>query len=142
MSAIHHFKGGKNAFDWQDAVKKEYPEGIAKGAKGKVIIGNQDNAKHFVFRYFQIEPGGYSAIDDTHEHDHGIYILHGRALAHLGGKVEEVGPNDVIYIEPWMPHHLETLGDEPLGFLCIIPNKDMLNRLKEIHQKPDAEKDN
>lgn len=132
MSAIHHFTGTPDSYDWQDSLIKEYPEGPAKGAKGKIMIGSQDDAKHFVFRYFRIEPGGYSTIDDTHAHDHGVMILHGRALAHIGGKVEEVGPHDVIYIEPWMPHHLETLGDEPFGFLCVIPNKDMLTKLDEM----------
>lgn len=132
MSAIHHNIGQKGIFEWQGAVKKEYADGVAKGVKnGQVIIGDQDGAEHFVFRYFCIEPGGYSTIDDVHEHDHGLFILHGRALAHIGETLEEVGPNDVIFIEPWMPHHLETIGDESLGFLCIIPNKEMLNRLKD-----------
>jgi len=131
MSSIHHFIGSENAYDWDDVVKLEYADGPAKGASGKIMIGNQEGASHFVFRYFRIEPGGYSTIDDTHAHDHGVLILHGRALAHFGGKVEEVGPRDVLYFEPWMPHHLVTLGDEPLGFLCVIPNKKMLAELEE-----------
>lgn len=131
MSTIHEFNGSNTSYDWLGAIKKEYPEGPAKGAKGKIIIGDQDGANHFVFRYFCIEPGGHSAIDDTHEHDHGVYILHGKAIAHIGEMVKEVGPNDVVYIEPWMPHHFETLGDEPLGFLCVIPNKEMLKRLSK-----------
>jgi len=135
MSSIHHFTGTENAYDWDDVVKLEYADGPAKGASGKIMIGNQEGADHFVFRYFRIEPGGYSTIDDTHAHDHGVLILHGRAIAHLGGKVEEVGPNDVLYFEPWMPHYLETLGNEPLGFLCVIPNKKMLAELKEKNSK-------
>jgi quercetin dioxygenase-like cupin family protein len=36
----------------------------------------------------------------------------------------EVGPRDALYISPNEEHQLHTLGDEPFGFLCIIPPKE------------------
>lgn len=132
MSRIRHFSGTPTNFEWEDTETLIYSEGVSKGATGKIMIGKKDDAKHFVFRYFRIEPGGHSALNDTHLHDHGVMVLHGRARVYLDGNVVgEVGPNDIIYIQPWQPHHLETIGEEPMGFLCIIPNKDMLQELNE-----------
>ncbi len=131
MSAIHRFRGTDTNFDWENVITKEYADGAAKGATGKIVIGSQDAAGHFVFRYFRIEPGGHSTLNDYHAHDHGVMILHGRALLTLGQEQHELGPYDVAYIQPWEYHHLTTLGDEPLGFLCVIPNKEMLAKLHE-----------
>jgi quercetin dioxygenase-like cupin family protein len=131
MSKIHHFLGRADDFDWEGAF--DYPvseDGLSKGARGKILIGSQDSAPYFVFRYFRIEPGGHSTLDDYHAHDHGVVILHGRARLRLGEREYDVGPHDVIYIQPWERHSLATSGDEPLGFLCVIPNKEMLSKLE------------
>jgi mannose-6-phosphate isomerase-like protein (cupin superfamily) len=37
----------------------------------------------------------------------------------------EVGVNDVLHIPPNEPHRLDTIGDEPLGFLCIAQPKTL-----------------
>ena len=47
-------------------------------------------------RYFAAQPGGHTSLDQ-HAHDHGVYVLHGRARLRL--------------------------GDEPFGFLCVVPAK-------------------
>ena len=132
MSSVHKFRGAQTSFDWENAIHKEYAEGAAKGATGKIMIGRDDGAEHFVFRYFRIEPGGHSTLNDYHAHDHGVMVLHGRALLSLGEEQFELGPFDVVYIQPWEYHHLAALGDEPMGFLCVIPNKEMLVKLQEL----------
>jgi quercetin dioxygenase-like cupin family protein len=132
MSSVHKFRGAQTNFDWENAILKEYAEGAARGASGKIMIGRDDGAEHFVFRYFRIEPGGHSTLNDYHAHDHGVMVLHGRALLSLGEEQFELGPFDVVYIQPWEYHHLAALGDEPMGFLCVIPNKEMLVKLQEL----------
>ncbi len=131
MSTVHKFQGTETSFDWENAIHKEYAEGAAKGASGKIMIGRDDGAEHFVFRYFRIEPGGHSTLNDYHAHDHGVMILHGSALLTLGEEQFELDPYDVVYIQPWEYHHLAALGDEPMGFLCVIPNKEMLAKLQQ-----------
>ena len=126
MSTVHRFTGSDYSFDWEGVKSKDYPDGAAKGASGKVMIGWDEGAEYFVFRYFHIEPGGHSTLEDYHAHDHGVMILHGRALVTIGDEQYEVGPRDIVYISPLVSHSLTTLGDEPLGFLCVIPNKDLL----------------
>jgi quercetin dioxygenase-like cupin family protein len=127
QSNVHHFKGEAHQFDWDDTIEKVIPpEDSAVGAKGKVVIGPQDAAPNFVFRYFNVEPGGHSTMPDQHLHDHGIMILHGQGEVHLDGKVTTVGPNDIVYIAPNAVHGIVNTGDSPLGFLCVIPNKKRL----------------
>jgi quercetin dioxygenase-like cupin family protein len=138
MLHIHRFTGQPNSFNWENTKAKEYPDGPSKSATGKIILGNDDGAPHFVFRYFCIQPGGYSAREDFHFHDHGVMILHGRAIVRVDDEEAEVGPNDMIYIPGWHKHHFTVIGDEPMGFLCVIPNKDMLKNLypdEVIHPK-------
>lgn len=129
MSVIHRFTGTDTDFNWEDVLAKEFTNDTSKGASGKIIISAKDNAEYFVFRYIRIEPGGYSTFNDYHTHDHGIYILHGHAVVTIEGKDYELSPRDVIYISPLEHHYLKTVGDEPLGFLCLIPNKEMLKKL-------------
>ena len=135
MSTIHRFRGTEDHFDWENVMSKQYSDGAAKGASGKILIGNTDGAEHFVFRYFCVDPGGHSTLQDYHAHDHGIMILHGHALLKVEDESYEVHPRDIIYIPPWEHHSLAALGDEPLGFLCVIPNKEMLSKIQESENK-------
>jgi len=32
-----------------------------------------------------------------------------------------IGVGDAVFIEPNEQHQFEALGDEPLGFICVIP---------------------
>jgi quercetin dioxygenase-like cupin family protein len=129
-SKVHHFTGQPDAFDWEYSIEKVIPpHDTAKNATGKVVIGPQDEAPNFVFRYFNVKPGGHSTMPDQHIHDHGIVILHGQGEVHLDGEVTRVGPNDMIYIAPNAVHGIVNTGDSPLGFICVIPNK---NRLKSF----------
>ena len=132
MSAIHRYSGTEDHFAWEDVRSKKYPDGAAKGASGEIIIGDADGAEYFAFRYFHIEPGGHSTLQDYHAHDHGVMVLHGHALLSIEDEKHELKPRDIAYISPWVHHSLAALGDEPLGFLCVIPNKVMLAKLKAL----------
>jgi quercetin dioxygenase-like cupin family protein len=128
-SIVHHFTGQEFKFDWENAVPKNIPpEDTAKGAEGKVVIGPQDGAENFIFRYFVVEPGGNSTMPDQHIHDHGIFILHGQGEVHLNGEVYPIRERDMVYIAPNDVHGLVNTGDVPLGFICVIPNKTRLDK--------------
>lgn len=123
MGIIHRFIGKKNDFDWEGAIPRDYIKPGTKDSSGKVLIGKSDGAQNFVIRYFRVEPGGWTALE-SHPHDHGIFILHGRAKVRLGEETVEAGPRDAIFIPPNETHQLIPIGEEPLGFLCIIPPKE------------------
>lgn len=128
MGTVHKQIGQHGGFAWEGVAVEPYRGGGAsEGSCRTVLIGPNDGAAHFAIRYFEIPPKGQSSFEQ-HAHDHGIVILRGRARVLLGSEVAEVASGDAIYIPPNEPHQFETIGDEPLGFLCVIPSKDLLER--------------
>jgi quercetin dioxygenase-like cupin family protein len=109
---------------WQDVPVRAYgPENSgADRATRQVLIGADENSPHFHMRYFAVQPGGHTSLDQ-HAHDHGVYVLHGRARLHLGNAEHEIHTGDVIYIPGNEIHQFFALGDEPFGFLCVVPAK-------------------
>lgn len=119
MGVIHCYKGN---FDWEGVNLSRYPSKKVKGVSVRWLIGSAEKAPNFAMRYFEIEPGGWSSLDH-HAHDHGVMILRGRGRVLIGEKEYEVGFGDVVYIPPYEVHQFKNIGDEPLGFLCVIPPK-------------------
>lgn len=135
MGIVHKKLGQSGGFAWAGVRVEPYRGGGAtEGSCRTVLIGPDEGAPHFAIRYFEIPPKGQSSFEQ-HAHDHGIVILRGRARVLLGSEVQEVAPGDAIYIAPNEPHQFETIGDEPLGFLCVIPSKDLLERLARAEEK-------
>lgn len=120
---IHHLDQSQNGeLRWQSIPVRAYgPENSgADHATRQVLIGTDENSPHFHMRYFAVQPGGHTSLDQ-HAHDHGVYVLHGRARLRLNDEEYEIGMGDVIYIPGNEIHQFFTLGDEPFGFLCVVP---------------------
>jgi quercetin dioxygenase-like cupin family protein len=130
MGVVHRQIGQHGGFAWEGVRVEPYRGGGAsEGSCRSVVIGPNDGAPHFAIRYFEIPPHGQSSFEE-HAHDHGIVILRGRARVLLGSEMHEVASGDAIYIAPDESHQFETIGDEPLGFLCVIPSKELLDRAR------------
>ena len=71
-------------------------------------------------RYIEVEPGGHTSLD-VHAHEHGVMILRGKGRILLGQEELEVGFGDIIFVPGNERHQFRNAGDEPLGFLCVIP---------------------
>jgi quercetin dioxygenase-like cupin family protein len=82
-------------------------------------------------RYFEVEPGGHTTLE-RHEHAHGVMILRGGALCLLGESVCRVAAHDLVLIPPMTWHQFRTLGDDPMGFLCLV------NAARDRPQLPSA----
>jgi quercetin dioxygenase-like cupin family protein len=135
MAVVHRFTGTETSFDWEGVHSMKYDDGATRGASGKVMIGRDEGAPYFIFRYFNIQAGGHSTLRDYHFHDHGVMILHGKARVTIEDQIYELNPHDIIYIKSNEHHHLAAVGDEPMGFLCVIANKEMLGKLSETENK-------
>lgn len=48
------------------------------------------------------------------------YIVRGKGMMHINDEVQEVCPQDTIYIPPESIQYIENTGDEELEFLCIV----------------------
>ena len=86
----------------------------------QIIVGPDDGAPNFAMRVFQLQPGK-SSNEEEHAHDHGVYIMHGRARVLLGGEYHTVEAGDFVWVAPDERHCFESLGPETLQFLCVVP---------------------
>lgn len=94
--------------------------------------GAGEEALNCLTRYFEVQPGGYSTLE-RHEHTHSVVIIRGHGEVILEDRVEPVALHDCVYIAPDTFHQFHALGDEPLGFLCIV------DRNRDRPQLPEAE---
>jgi quercetin dioxygenase-like cupin family protein len=123
MSTIHRAgRVEQGEMRWQDVPLRAYgPENSgADRATRQVLIGNDEQSPHFHMRYFAVHPGGHTSLDQ-HAHDHGVYILHGRARLRLNDTEYELNAGDVVYISGNDIHQFFTVDEEPFGFLCVVP---------------------
>jgi len=85
------------------------------------LITDEDGAKRFTMRRFEILPGGEIGLHD-HPEEHEIYILQGKGkLIDKEGKITEIGIGDVIFVPSNEPHEYKNDGSSPLQFICAIP---------------------
>jgi quercetin dioxygenase-like cupin family protein len=125
MSTIHRYDRIENGeLRWRDIPVRAYGPGESEAdhATRQILVGNDENAPYFHMRYFAVQPGGHTSLDQ-HTHDHGVYTLHGRARLRLGDAEHELNTGDVVYISSNEIHQFFTLGDEPFGFICVVPAK-------------------
>lgn len=127
MGTIHKFQ--EKDFNWEGVVAKIYDSQAMRGASVRWLIGGDEKAPYFAMRYFEVEPGGWTVLD-RHAHDHGVIILRGKGKVLLGEKETEISFGDVVYVPPNEIHQFKNIGDEPFGFICVIPSKDMLRKIK------------
>ena len=107
---------------WHDVPVQAYgPENSgADKATRQILIGKDENSPNFHMRYFAVQPGGHTSFDQ-HAHEHGVYVLHGRAHLRLENNEYELNAGDVVYIPGNEVHQFFASGQEPFGFLCVVP---------------------
>ena len=123
MAVIHRQGAVENGeMRWHNVPVRAYgPENSgATKATRQILIGPDENSPNFHLRYFAVQPGGHTSLDQ-HAHEHGVYILHGHALLRLGKNEFELNPGDVVYISGNEVHQFFTSGQETFGFLCVVP---------------------
>ena len=122
MSEIHHFSGdiAKKDYHWEGVepliINTEEVQGILK----HVLVGPQEGAPTFIMRYFKVPPGEQTFFH-THDHEHGMLILHGQAQIQIKDELSELSPLDAIFVSGGDLHRVINTGKEPLGFICVIP---------------------
>lgn len=120
MGRVLKFIGTGDSYDWANISEQSYDSAEVQGVSVRWLIGAKEGAPHFAVRYFEIEPGERTSLD-KHKHDHGVVVLRGHGEVVLGGGVAEISFGDVVYVSPEEVHQFRCVGDEPLGFLCVIP---------------------
>jgi quercetin dioxygenase-like cupin family protein len=85
------------------------------------LVLEEFGAPNFEMRYFELEPGSSTTVD-VHPYEHEVFVLRGRGVMVLEEREFPLRPHDALLIEPNERHQLRQQGEEPLGFLCVVPN--------------------
>ena len=101
----------------EEGINRSYKPGVSI----RYLILEEFGAPNFEMRYFELEKGMVTSLD-LHEFEHEIFIIKGRGKLLLEGKEHGLHPHDAVLIEGNEQHQLSQEGDEPFGFLCIVPN--------------------
>lgn len=122
MSTIHHFSGdaSQNAYQWEGVEPETITTDEVKGILKHVLLGPKDGAPTFIMRYFQVPPGEQTFFH-THDHEHGLLILHGQAQIQINESMTDLAPLDAIFVSGGDLHRVINIGEDPLGFICVIP---------------------
>ena len=125
MGVIHRRSGsvGASGVDggvgWEGVEPQAYDDPSVAGVRKHELIGEAEGAQQYRMRFFEVPVGGRTARE-RHPHDHGVMIVSGRARVTLGSGSHEVGEGDVVYVAGDELHCFETLGEVPLGFVCVV----------------------
>lgn len=82
-------------------------------------------------RYFEIASRGWSSLE-RHHHAHVVMIVQGAARVLVGPRLVEARTHDLVRVPPLTWHQFQPLGDEPLGFLCLVDCE------RDVPERPDA----
>lgn len=112
---------GFKAVHYKEVTISQVEEAGAKGVQVRWVINKEDDgAKNFAMRLFEIETLGYTP-DHSHNWEHEIYVIEGKGSVLHGDSETQIKPGYVIYIPPNVRHQLRNGGEEKLLILCLIP---------------------
>lgn len=123
MSVIHRFQGNVENWTWEGVPERNY--GPARpGVSVRRFISRQDDSRNMELRYFELEPGARSNYEQ-HNYEHAVLVLRGQGTVRLGEEIYPIRFGDAIFIEADEIHQFRTVGDEPLGFMCAVLDKEL-----------------
>jgi quercetin dioxygenase-like cupin family protein len=115
VGAVHRRRAGAGGWSWEGVAPRAY----ANGAERHTLIGPGEGARQIELRYFEVPPGGASALE-RHPHEHAVLVLRGVGTVLLGEELHPVGPGDAVFVASDERHQLRAGPDEPLGFACAV----------------------
>lgn len=106
----------------------------AEKCKVRWLVGKEDGAENFSMRQFEVGVGGFTP-KHSHDYEHEVYVLGGQGTVREGENLHDIKSGDVIFVKPNEVHQFVNTGDQPLNFLCLIPNSAFG---KPINQAPEC----
>ncbi len=105
----------------RDVPASEYELYMAEGITGVLwhrLLNPDNSSQKFAMRCYIIQPGGHTSYD-THEHEHGVYMMSGSIRVKVGNEMITLKRGDVIHIASNEPHQFINDGASPAKFLCV-----------------------
>jgi ribulose-bisphosphate carboxylase large chain len=119
-------------YEWRSRPSSPYKDAADssfKAVRRVELVGKYGERTHADLRYFEIEPGGFSSMEQ-HLHTHIVIGARGEGVLQLGNERVKLAVNDVAYIEPMEVHQLRNETDMRFGFYCIVDHdRDRPRRL-------------
>lgn len=126
-------------FRWEGIAVKPYKaEGTHFAGITRQLLFAGGDGLACELRYFEVAPGGWSSLE-RHHHAHAVILVRGRARVLVGNRIVEAHTHDLVRVPPLTWHQFQPVGDEPLGFLCMVdcdrdtperPDDEALTRLR------------
>jgi quercetin dioxygenase-like cupin family protein len=117
---VRRFRPDADWFRWSDVSVKDYPAaGTISRNVTKQVLFDPDPRLPAELRYFEVDPGGYSALE-RHDHVHAVLVLRGRGSVLVGETVYAIREHDLVFTPPQTWHQFSAADDAPLGFLCLV----------------------
>ncbi len=95
-------------------------EGSA-GCQVRWLIGQNEHAPNFAMRQFEVAVGGHTP-KHFHPYEHEVFVLRGQGQIMENDQSRPINAGDCIYVAPDEIHQFRNTGNQPLEFLCLIPN--------------------
>lgn len=101
----------------KESINRMYMRGVSI----RYLVVEEFGAPNFEMRYFELQKDGKTSLDQ-HDYEHEVFVLRGRGRLVLDGKEYSLRPNDAILIKSKEQHQFFPDGEDPFGFICIVPN--------------------
>ena len=110
-----------DGFTWKGVERKKYKTGTSnfKDIHRFSLLGDETEELNFHSRYFEVQSGGYSSLEQ-HRHPHSVVIIRGSGSLILDNEIHDIGLHDVIFISPETIHQFHADKGDSLGFLCMV----------------------
>ena len=95
----------------------------ARDAEVRKLISEEDGARNFVMRMFELKPGGYTPLH-AHPHEHEVFVVEGEGTFVYEGKEHKFCTDYAIFVPGNKEHRFKNTGDSILRFICLIPPTD------------------
>ena len=91
-----------------------------RGARVRVLIGQEHGAPGFTMRLFELEPGGHTPRHH-HAHEHEIIVQSGSGTLWTPAAEHPLKPGTVALVGPDEEHQFRA-GEEGMRFFCLVPH--------------------
>lgn len=94
-------------------------EGI-EGVVKRVLVSPREGWDGWVMRLFDVAPGGHTPRH-AHTWPHVNFVTAGRGSLYLDGAEHPLEAGSYAYVPDGHEHQFRAAADEPLSFICIVP---------------------
>ena len=126
MSSISTTSRLKVSLDELELVEGWYEDDPATRVRFGAAFDASTGAAASSTEYIEV-PAGHRTPWHTHSAEEVVFVVKGRAEAGIGEERIQVSAGDMALIPAHVPHGLENVGDEPLGFLGFFAAAGMVN---------------